>query len=160
MPESKDNKTCDHTSVGMIVWKADKILLIERKRPPFGFAPPSGHVDDDVSFERAASRELEEETGLKALKLNILAEEYLQNTCRRIGGTWHLWKVYQVEAQGEIKRSFTETKQAGWFSIQEVYQLAQRTRTYLSGNITKEEWQASPGLEVIWYEWFNKLAIV
>ena len=41
---------CDHKSVGMLIRKGGKILLIERKRPIFGFAPPAGHVDNKGSF--------------------------------------------------------------------------------------------------------------
>ena len=33
-------KECDHTSVGMIIKRGEETLLIERKKPPFGFAPP------------------------------------------------------------------------------------------------------------------------
>ena len=64
-------KKCDHTSVGMLVWKEDKLLLIERKKPPFGFALPAGHVDGDDSFEVAAKRELEEEVGLKTNNIRV-----------------------------------------------------------------------------------------
>ena len=53
---------CDHTSVGILVWKEEKLLLIERKNFPFGFAPPAGHLDGDT-YEEAAKRELLEETG-------------------------------------------------------------------------------------------------
>lgn len=66
------SKLCDNKSVGMIVWRNDKLLLIERKKPPFGFAPPAGHVDDDKSFEVAAKRELKEEVGLDTDNLELL----------------------------------------------------------------------------------------
>jgi ADP-ribose pyrophosphatase YjhB (NUDIX family) len=53
-------KICDHTSVGIFVWEKDKLLLIERKKIPYGFAIPAGHVDGDGSFEEARARELKE----------------------------------------------------------------------------------------------------
>lgn len=37
-------KICDHTSVGMFVWRGGKLLLIERAKFPFGFAVPAGHL--------------------------------------------------------------------------------------------------------------------
>ena len=46
---------CDHTSVGILVWKDSKLLLIERKNFQFGFAPPAGHLDGDF-YEEAAKR--------------------------------------------------------------------------------------------------------
>ncbi len=44
-------------------------MLIERKNPPLGWALPGGFVDYGESFETAALREAEEETGLKVLGL-------------------------------------------------------------------------------------------
>ncbi len=43
----------------------DKILLIKRKNPPYGWALPGGFVDYGESLEAAAIREAEEETSLK-----------------------------------------------------------------------------------------------
>src|SRR3546814_880586 len=95
-----DMSECDHTSVGMLVWRADKLLLVERRKPPFGYAPPAGHVDDHGSFEEAAHAELEEEVGLHIKSLELLAEGRKDNECRRENGTWHYWKVYKVSAVG------------------------------------------------------------
>jgi 8-oxo-dGTP pyrophosphatase MutT (NUDIX family) len=68
---------CNNTSVGIIVWQEGKILLIERKKFPFGFAPPAGHVDaDDASFEQAAKRELQEEVGLVGESLVLIAKKH------------------------------------------------------------------------------------
>lgn len=49
-----------------------QILLIERKNPPFEgqWALPGGFIDEDETCERAATRELKEETGLKGIVLN------------------------------------------------------------------------------------------
>ncbi len=41
-----------------------RIVLIERKNPPFGWALPGGFVDYGETVEEAVRRELEEETGL------------------------------------------------------------------------------------------------
>ncbi len=51
-----------------------QVLLIKRAREPFKgrWAFPGGFVDKDESLEDAANRELQEETGLTAIKLEQL----------------------------------------------------------------------------------------
>jgi ADP-ribose pyrophosphatase YjhB (NUDIX family) len=154
------DKTCDHTSVGMIVWDNGSLLLIERKKFPFGFAPPAGHVDGDGTYEIAAKRELHEEVGLSTVSLELVLEQDKRNSCRRKYGTWHHWKVYNVTTVGEIKRSKEEAKQAGWFSVAEVNELARRTENYLQGKISENSWRKRPGLEVVWYEHLKDLKIL
>ncbi|NCN22468.1 NUDIX hydrolase [Candidatus Falkowbacteria bacterium] len=151
---------CDNKSVGMLVWRDEKLLLIERKKKPFGFAPPAGHLDGDNSFEQAAKRELKEEVGLDANKIELIIEGRKENPCRREGGTWHYWKIYKIEANGEVKRSEDETKQANFFTKDDLLSLALKTEQYINGRITQEDWEKSPGLEIVWYEWLKKLQII
>lgn len=56
-------------TVDIIIEIEDKIVLIERKNPPPGWALPGGFVDYGEDFETAAAREAEEETGLKVRNL-------------------------------------------------------------------------------------------
>lgn len=51
-------------TVDIIIEIDDKIVLIERKNPPYGWALPGGFVDYGESFETAAVREAKEETCL------------------------------------------------------------------------------------------------
>jgi ADP-ribose pyrophosphatase YjhB (NUDIX family) len=154
-------KVCDHTSVGMIVRNhTGDILLIERKKPPYGFAAPAGHVDGDDSYEVAARRELQEEVGLDAGALQLVIDQDVDNPCRRQDGTWHHWKVYEVVASGTLRPSQDETKQAYWASPEELKRLTTRTRQFLAGTIPEAEWDRSPGLEPVWYEHFQQLGIV
>lgn len=157
--KEKKIKSCDNTSVGMIVRKDGKVLLLERMKPPYGFAPPAGHVDEDLTpqgekdFETAARRELEEEVSLKTKDLKQIYEGRQDNSCRRPGGNWHYWKIYEIETEGELHRSLDETKQARWYSPEEVAGLGEKTKIYLKGEVSDEEWQKNPGLEVFWYRW-------
>lgn len=153
-------KICDHTSVGMLVWQNDKLLLIERKKFPFGFAPPTGHVDGDVDFVTSAKRELSEEVGLETVRIELLIEGRKDNVCRREDGSWHYWKIYQMETAGEAKRSEDETKQAGFYDKEALLKLADKTERYLRGEIEQTDWEQSPGLEPVWYEWLKELKII
>ncbi len=151
---------CDHTSVGMLVWNGDKLLMIERKKFPAGFAPPAGHVDEHGSFEQAAIDEIKEEVGLTATKLDLILEGRRENACRREDGSWHYWKIYRIKSDGELKRNESETKQAHWFDGEELRKFAKRTEDYRAGQISEESWQATPGLEEVWYDFFKELNII
>ncbi len=154
------SKTCDHKSVGMLVYKDGLLLLIERGKFPFGFALPAGHVDEDINFEDAAVRELKEEVGLNVQDLKLLFEGRRENHCRREDGTWHYWKIYQVDVVGELDRSLDETKQAGWYAVEQIKELGSRTEKYKNKEISESEWEKNPGLELVMYDFFKELKII
>lgn len=56
-------------TVDIIIEVEETIVLIKRKNPPHGWALPGGFVDYGESFETAAAREAEEETGLVVTNL-------------------------------------------------------------------------------------------
>lgn len=151
---------CDHKSVGMLIWNDDKLLLIERRKPPYGFAPPAGHIDEHGSFEDAAKIEVKEEVNLNAKTLKLVTEGKKENSCRREDGTWHYWKIFEVEAEGKIIASSNETKQCGWYTREQIRELAEKTKDYLSGKISEADWRLLPGIEPVWKEWFSELKIL
>jgi len=135
-------KICNHTSVGMIVERGGKLLLIKRKIFPLTYAFPAGHVEDGEEYEHAAVRELKEEVGLDATKVELVAEGRVENPCSRVDGTWHAWKVYKIEAEGEVRRSEEETTDVGWFTREEIRNLP------------------PPGFEPIMFEWYIAKGII
>lgn len=153
-------KICDHTSVGILVWKEGKLLLIERGQFPWGFSIPAGHVDGDATYEESAKRELFEEVGLTAISLKLEIEGRKENVCRRTEGAWHYWKLYTIEAVGDLERSLEEVKQVGWYTKEEIAELAKKTEAYREGTITEEQWESAPGLVPIMCEWFKELKII
>lgn len=144
----------------MLVWHDQSLLLIERRKPPFGFAPPAGHVDEGESYEAAAARELSEEVGLDSKELKLIVEGRKENACRRPDGSWHHWKIYDIQTAGEVHRSQSETKQAKFVDKEELERLANRTKRYLLQEIEEEDWQKSPGLELVWYEWLQEIGVL
>lgn len=165
------DKTCDHRSVGIVVKKDGRLLIIERKKFPAGFALPAGHLDGD-SFKAGAERELREETGISASNLEHLFSVELPNPCRRAGGTHHQWEVFRAAMwQGELKRAEDETKSAEWATPERLRHLALRTEEFarkhnialsdlsaLTSVLSADaEWQSSPGLEPVWYRFLKDL---
>lgn len=59
-------------TVDIIILQEEKIVLIERANPPYGWALPGGFVDYGESLETAARREAREETGLELEELRQL----------------------------------------------------------------------------------------
>lgn len=168
------NRACDHTSVGAVAEKNGKILLIERKKFPAGFALPAGHCDGD-SHEAAALREFAEETGLEPLSIELIFNKEMRNPCRRTGGTHHQWQVFRItEWRGKLRQNTDETKSIEWASQERLQLLATRTEEFAKRygmlisdlpSITNAlaldpVWQASPGLEPVWYLFCKQLAML
>lgn len=76
----------------------DRIVLIERKHEPLGWALPGGFVDVGETVEQAAVREAQEETGLN-VKLKHLLGVYSDPDRDPRGHTASV--VFVAEAQGE-----------------------------------------------------------
>lgn len=165
---------CNNTSVGVLVQRRsdERYLLFTRQKPPWGKAPSAGHVDElrhlnqddeEAVYCAAASRELYEETGLVAGDLElVLGPTITYIPCRRPQGSWHRWRVYHtwVDGDQEVVENQDESKDLEWFSIDEIAALAARTRSYRAGLVTEEEFQADPGLEPVWYDFFLELGLI
>lgn len=128
-----------HYSVGAVIERGGKYLLIERGVPPPGFAGVAGHLDEGEDEKEAIVREVEEETGLRVERAELVGEDFLEwNWCSK-GVTGHYWYVFACEVSGDIARDERETKSVGWYGAEEI--------------------KALP-LEDAWKYWFEKLNII
>lgn len=174
-----EEAVCDNLSVGVIARDIEgKILLIQRKKYPFGWAPPSGHCDGDI-YPIACCKEFNQETGLRVVgapKPILPKNPRKEFKCRR-GGLYHHWQIFEVKWEGILAPNTSETNGAFWRTIEEIKLLAKKTEVYLfrikeaekaeevSWKISiqesvEKEWQANPGLEPVWYEFFKELGII
>lgn len=148
--------TCNHTSVGVLVVRDGRLLLIERRKPPYGWAPPAGHVEAGETYAQAAERELAEEVGLRALQVRHLWNHWY----RRPGGDWQWWEFFEATTEGESVCSGDETRGLRWASRPELDALAVVTTSHLRANADLAVWQANPGLEPVWLEILRTLSVV
>ena len=136
--KSKSGKLM-HYSVGALIKRDNKYLLIDRVKPPLGFAGLAGHIDEGEDKIQSLKREVEEESGLKVDDYKILFEEELDwNQCSR-GVDIHYWYLFECSVSGETKQNHIETKSIGWHSVDEIKKLK---------------------LEPVWEYWFKKLKII
>lgn len=120
----KTSKIIKHKSVGAIIRKDNKILMIDRVIYPFGWACPAGHIDAGETAVEALKREVKEETGLEVLKYKLLLHEYVDwNKCSR-GAKGHDWQIYEtLEWEGKLKQSKREVKKISWVDVKEIKNL-------------------------------------
>lgn len=128
-----------HFTVGALIEKSGKYLLVDRVQPPLGFAGIAGHVDEGEGPAEALKREVEEESGLKLSSYKLLLEEELDwNWCAK-GVNTHYWYLFECKFSGKIKENKRETKSISWFAPEEIKKLK---------------------LEPAWQYWFKKLRII
>lgn len=136
--KSKDNRRM-HYSVGALIENHGRYLLIDRVKPPFGFAGLAGHIDEGEDKIEALVREVREESGLEIIEHELLFEEELNwNECSKGIGV-HYWYLFRCNVKGEISQNKRETKSIGWYSEEDIKRL---------------------NLEPVWEYWFKKLEII
>jgi 8-oxo-dGTP pyrophosphatase MutT (NUDIX family) len=157
---------CDNRSVGVIVQNArGELALLTRRKFPAGISPPAGHVDDHGTSEQAAVEEVGEEIGVElavsGLRRTAIASRRVENVCRRPGGDHHVWDVYEATVTSNgLNADPEETQGARWYSRPVVEALARRTRAYLDGTFSQEDFQNHPGIEPVWLPFLEELGYV
>lgn len=97
-----------------------RVLLIERANPPYGWALPGGFVDIGETVEQAACREAKEETGLN-VHLNRLLGVY--SNPKRDPRHHTVSIVYTAQARGQAQAG-DDARHVQLFSLKQLPQLA------------------------------------
>ncbi|RKY66245.1 MAG: NUDIX hydrolase [Candidatus Latescibacterota bacterium] len=99
-------------TVDIIIEVGDRIVLISRRNPPYGWAIPGGFVDYGESLEEAALREAKEETGLD---VQLSEQFYTYSDPERDPRHHTITTVYIAKAEG-TPRGLDDAERAGLFS--------------------------------------------
>jgi len=128
-----------HYSVGALIVRDGKYLLIDRVKIPLGFAGLAGHIDEGESPEQAIVREVQEESGLHVTHVELLFdEEVANNQCAR-GVEVHHWYLFACDVEDEATLNAAEARSIAWHTV--------------------EDLQTLP-LEPVWRRWFTRLNIL
>jgi nucleoside triphosphatase len=111
-----------HLSVGALIRKDDKYLLIKRRNWPFGYSFPSGHVEYKEEIEDALRREILEETALEVAIIKLLFKGEINEQCR-YGADIHVWHFYECTPKKGVPILNSESESLGWYSYEEMTNL-------------------------------------
>ena len=126
---SFENGELIHEAAGALVRQGTgenrQTLLFLRRKFPFLYTIPAGHIEQGHEPEGEMRREVAEESGMIVQSATALwANETLifEDPCRR-GANLHRWHVFDVVAEG-MPRLSDEGKIIGWYSDHEIRALA------------------------------------
>jgi len=100
-------------TVDIIIHDNDRVVMIERRQPPSGWALPGGYVDYGESLEAAAVREAREETGLE---LADLQQFHAYSDPERDPRQHTITVVFTARGIGNL-RAGDDAKAARWFPL-------------------------------------------
>ena len=102
-----------------------KVLLIQRAHPPFEgkWAFPGGFIDENESAEKAAQRELEEETGVNNAEM---VQFHTFSTPGRDPRGWTISVAYYaiVNIKDCKVQAADDASHADWVSLNEIHEMA------------------------------------
>ncbi|MFH1449286.1 MAG: NUDIX hydrolase [bacterium] len=100
----------------IIELEEEKIVLIKRKNPPYGWAIPGGFVDYGESLEAAATREAREET---SLDIELIGQLHTYSEPNRDKRAHIVSVVFTAQAYG-VPKAASDAKEIGIFKINEL----------------------------------------
>lgn len=109
--------------VGVVVWHRDRVLLVQRGKPPSPgrWSLPGGAQEVGETIAEAARRELSEETGVKAVLGEVVATVDLIRRDDAGQVRYHYTLIdFVAEASSEALRPGDDAADARWFTLDEV----------------------------------------
>lgn len=120
-----------HETVGALVQRPSGdeqlTLLFLRRKYPFQYTIPAGHLEHGREPAAEVARELDEEAGLALTSAELLWPDdppLLYDPCRR-GADWHRWQLFRATAAGTPRLS-DEGRIIGWYRPGEIQALAEQ----------------------------------
>ncbi|MEI6731078.1 MAG: NUDIX domain-containing protein [archaeon] len=119
-----------------------KVLLIKRNHPPFKdtWAIPGGFVKMDESLENGAKRELQEETGVKAVYLEQLYTFGEPNRDPR-GRVITVAYMALINSENITLKAATDASEAEWFPVAKIPKLAFDHKDILAYALKRLRWK-------------------
>ena len=120
----KKNKRFPRVTIDAIVMENEKILLVQRGKPPFvdSWALPGGHIELGELVEDAVIREIKEETSLD-IKIEKLFNVYSQPGRDPRGHYITIVYVCIVKNKKQQVLGGDDAKEAKFFDLQEISKL-------------------------------------
>ncbi len=121
MYEFDEDGNLIHFGGGMFILnKQNKILLFLRKKYPYLYTTPGGHMVFKENPKKCAIREVQEEVGLNVKSCKLVFNGIIKNDPCPGGADIHYWYLYKThDFKGEIKLD-SEGSGWKWFSIDEI----------------------------------------
>lgn len=106
------------SAAGAVIMREGKVLMVKRNREPFKntWMFPAGYVDFGEHPRETLVREVQEETGLKLEKANLLEVIQSRNDPREPGHFVFFYEV--VVSKGELKTDEEENQDIVWVDLQ------------------------------------------
>jgi 8-oxo-dGTP pyrophosphatase MutT (NUDIX family) len=132
LEKTKDGKW-KHYSIAAVVEKDGKVLLEHRRKFPFGYSIPAGHLEkaERDRTDEAIKREVKEETNLDVEVCEKLFELEHTGLCRR-GAEVHHYYLFKCSGSGKLEKN-DESHELVWVPVKELtkYNLTSSTRVLL-----------------------------
>lgn len=96
----KENGLVKHITIGSLISKGNKILLINRKRFPYGLSLPTGHLCYHEKIKEALERTVFNKTGLHIRSSRNILHDTLFDQCK-YGGELHEWYLFECKVAGK-----------------------------------------------------------